>query len=194
MKRIWFGVILGSLFSCTCSSSDTPDGSVTEVDAGHAIGAGSADAGVGDSGSLDAGDLDGGASDGGSDAGAGASGGTADAGPMAHWRTPFPPSRRSHSMAWDARRHRVLLFGGGHGNLQYSDLWQWNGTAWTELNPTTFPLPREGLAMAYDSVRDRLVVFGGAHFLWPDGGLSITTLGDTWEFEVAGKRCSQLAP
>ena len=63
-------------------------------------------------------------------------------------------------MAYDAARQRVVLFGGfGGGHL--GDTWEWNGTNWTQLTPSTSPTARNAHAMAYDAARQRVVLLGG---------------------------------
>jgi cysteine-rich repeat protein len=90
-----------------------------------------------------------------------------------------PPARFGHSMAYDSKRGRVLLFGGQESLLggTFNDTWEWDGADWTRLTPTTAPPPRSEHAMVYDSARERLVMFGG------DAGL--TRLSDTWEWDGA---------
>ena len=82
-----------------------------------------------------------------------------------------------HAMAFDARRERVVLFGGrGNGGV-VADTWEWDGTAWTQRITAASPGLRTGHAMVYDAARQRVVLFGGA-----DRGGS-TVLSDTWEWD-----------
>src|SRR6266702_8608981 len=80
-----------------------------------------------------------------------------------------PPARRGGSMAYDAARNVVLLFGGGGLN----DTWIWDGTLWTQLNPPQIPPPRTSACMTYDSQHHTILLFGGVS----TGGLP---LADTW--------------
>jgi hypothetical protein len=50
-----------------------------------------------------------------------------------------PEPRMYPKMVWDSQNNRVLLFGGHNptGNVNYSDLWTWNGTNWTKLESVT---------------------------------------------------------
>ena len=90
-----------------------------------------------------------------------------------------PPARDAHSMAYDTRRGRVVLFAGANEYyyFDFADTWEWDGTTWIERRPATSPPPRFGHAMAYDAARGRVVLFGGYDFF---SGLA---LADTWEWD-----------
>jgi hypothetical protein len=93
-----------------------------------------------------------------------------------------PTARMDHAVAYDASRHRVVLFGGrGLGWLALSDTWAWNGEFWTELEDIG-PSARAMHAMAFDSARERVVLFGG---LDASGSASPTVFADTWEWDGA---------
>jgi len=99
--------------------------------------------------------------------------------------TPASPiGRWAHAMAYDAARHRVVLFG-GYGPVypqgsQLGDTWEYDGNTWVQVFSDVSPTPREQHAMAYDLVRQRVVLFGG--FRNP-GGFG----GDTWEYGVLAR-------
>jgi hypothetical protein len=93
-----------------------------------------------------------------------------------------PSARRFHRTAFDSRRGRVVLFGGGTPGRQ-DDTWEWDGDTWIERSPQESPPARLGHAMAYDEQRERVVLFGGSA---PD------RLGDTWEWD--GERWIDLTP
>ncbi len=89
-----------------------------------------------------------------------------------------PPARAYHSMAYDAARERVILFGGyRYGNGAFSDTWEWDGIAWNEVKSATHPTARGEHAMVYDSGRRRAVVLGG----YGDAGETC----DIWEFTTS---------
>jgi hypothetical protein len=67
--------------------------------------------------------------------------------------------------------------------LLRNEMWQWDGTKWTQLSIAT-PPARASHAMAYDSGRGVTVLFGG--------GASDARLNDTWEWD--GSRWAQRAP
>lgn len=103
------------------------------------------------------------------------------------WTQQFPelisPSARAfHAAAYDAARGRIVLFGGlfntSSSSTYYGDTWEWDGTNWHEVTPTTSPPARAYHAMAYDADRQRVVLFGGFEF--NHGGFD-----DTWEWDGA---------
>jgi hypothetical protein len=96
-----------------------------------------------------------------------------------------PRARYAHGMVFDERAGVVKLYSGAaaHRNAPLSDMWQWDGTRWTEIR-LTGPTPghRYQPVMVYDRARDRTVLFGGA----PDGR------NDTWEWN--GQRWREILP
>jgi hypothetical protein len=80
-------------------------------------------------------------------------------------------------MAYDSARGTIVLFGGRTiGTTAYfSDTWEWNGSNWTQRNPTASPTSRSAPSMVYDSGRGVMVLFGGA-------SASTPYLSDTWEY------------
>jgi hypothetical protein len=77
-----------------------------------------------------------------------------------------PKQRCYHALTYDAKRGRVLLFGGSDDKpalgVLFNDLWRWDGTAWSEVKLTgKLPGKRAGHGLAYDVGRDRVVLYGG---------------------------------
>ena len=71
--------------------------------------------------------------------------------------------RTGHSLAYDARNQRVLLFGGSSdepGDPYPRSLWAWTGERWECLSGDGPPGRRDAF-LAYDAARSRLVLFGG---------------------------------
>jgi hypothetical protein len=99
-----------------------------------------------------------------------------------------PPPTTQGSIAYDASSRQLLLFGGVKivsGSQVFSnDTWSWDGSTWTQLNPTASPPARLGAALGYDAATSQLLLFGGASF----GNL----LGDTWSW--TGSNWSKLSP
>ncbi len=96
-----------------------------------------------------------------------------------------PPKRSNHGMAYDARRQRVVLFGGIDGLTKLDDTWLWDGTTWTQACTTapcntTRPTARRVPAMAWDAQRERVVLFGG------------NDTRELWEWD--GSRWTQMTP
>lgn len=95
-----------------------------------------------------------------------------------------PSARHLHSMTFDASRGRVVLFGGVHqvpgASLQYlSDVWEWNGAAWTQVHDTS-PSSRTAAAGTFHAgatpATRHTMVFGGR--IGPF--TSNLVIGDTW--------------
>src|SRR5688572_2097258 len=72
------------------------------------------------------------------------------------------PVGRITTMAYDARRGEVVLFG-GHGDGQpaiyFGDTWLWNGRSWRP-GPAG-PIERSGHAMAFDARTGVVLLYGG---------------------------------
>jgi hypothetical protein len=91
--------------------------------------------------------------------------------------TAFTPTPRTgHTLVYDDKRQRVVLFGGRSDVAALNDMWEWNGTTWTALpiSPAS-PAPRRHHTMSYDAERDALVLFGGED-------AAGHSLQDTWVF------------
>jgi len=96
-----------------------------------------------------------------------------------------PSGRRNWVMAYDAARGVSLLYGGTitPSGSRTGELWAWDGTDWTLLQPASFPSPnrpvaRDDTALVYDSSRQVTILFGGVNF--PGGP---NNRGDTWEWD-----------
>ncbi|HSF80086.1 MAG TPA: kelch repeat-containing protein [Anaerolineales bacterium] len=88
-----------------------------------------------------------------------------------------PPGLAFHGMAYDSSRQVTVLFGGNSGSARVNRTWEYNGSDWSEVFPTTKPSGRENInqAMVYDNARNKVVLFGG---------LSVTGyVNDTWEYD-----------
>jgi len=90
--------------------------------------------------------------------------------PLGQWTlsvttSPAPPARFGHVAIYDARRDRVVVFGGLNDSSPLTDAWAlaMGDSRWTRLVPSGGSPPAvSGYASAvWDSVRDRMVVFGG---------------------------------
>jgi cysteine-rich repeat protein len=100
----------------------------------------------------------------------------------AQWRevTPIvsPPSRSLHALAYDPRRHRVVLFGGTSVRFgALDDTWEYDGTTWQRVPTPTSPSGRTSVAMTWDPQLDRIVLFGGAQ--------DTLRFDDTWTWDGA---------
>ncbi|MEM7205429.1 MAG: hypothetical protein AAF628_34555 [Planctomycetota bacterium] len=91
-----------------------------------------------------------------------------------------PPARFGHAMAYDAFRHRVVLFGGDRSTTagdELDDTWEWDGTTWTESAPASRPQARTRHVLGYHAWRERIVLHGGTR------GRGTSSLGDAWEWD-----------
>ncbi len=93
-----------------------------------------------------------------------------------------PSIRTGHVMAYDAARGRTVLFGGNGGSL--TDTWEWNGTAWAQLQPGENPGARNGATLVYGGA-GRVLLLGGSNDqgaaqrdVWSWDGANWTNLGD----------------
>jgi N-acetylneuraminic acid mutarotase len=88
-----------------------------------------------------------------------------------------PPASIGHRMVYDPETSRVILLGGGDGNLLYNDTWAYDPGAntWTRLDPAgDLPPVRAGHSMVYDPGGGRVILFGGTG--------SGYYLNDTWAY------------
>lgn len=95
-----------------------------------------------------------------------------------------PPTREYGALAYDADLGGLVLYGGtsGNGSTTLSDTWLWDGTTWTQVNPSGDPGPREEAAMATDPA-------GGV--LMYGGFTGEAIMNDTWQ--LTGSSADSLA-
>ncbi len=101
--------------------------------------------------------------------------------------TNSPPSRRSAGMAFDHRRGVTVLFGGFStvtcSAALLGDTWEWDGSNWTQLTPSTSPPARLAPAMWFHPPTGKTLLFGGANgnssSCYQDG------MADMWEWDGA---------
>ena len=116
-------------------------------------------------------------------------------------RTPtlgkWPPPRASYAMAFCPATGKTYMFGGMSDNpevnILFDDLWEWDGTSWSQVQTDVRPSGRSGAAMAYDPLRKSLILFGGVNNS-PVGIGEQLVLGDTWEWNPSTRKWSQLQP
>lgn len=95
-----------------------------------------------------------------------------------------PAGRWFPANIYDARQHRILIFGGNLGAAYTAEVWAFdlNNTTWQQLAPAgAAPAPREGAAAVYIESEDRMLVFGGRgqthyHEVWALENLSGTAV------------------
>lgn len=101
-----------------------------------------------------------------------------------------PPARSNHSMAYDASRDRVILFGGqtGLGTPMdgRNDVWEWDGSTWEQRCTTSpcdqdVPDARFDANLTYDASKQLMVLLGGATFPVSCGAVpSNEVFNDSW--------------
>src|SRR6266581_7077337 len=71
-----------------------------------------------------------------------------------------PPNLSDHSVAYDSRSDRIILFG-GFTTRPSAETWAYdaNTDSWTNMTPAYSPPARSLAAMAYDSESDRVILF-----------------------------------
>ena len=73
-----------------------------------------------------------------------------------------PPARMAPTMAYDAARQRVVLYGGATATTQLGDVWEWDGEGWLERTPANDVVGARALtSMAYDATSRHVVLYGG---------------------------------
>ena len=82
------------------------------------------------------------------------------------------------TIAYDAGRDRIVLYGViGHPPTETSVTWEWDGTAWTMLAPSTSPTATETGTLGYDPI-------GGRVLLFSDGGSTcFPCTPETWAWD-----------
>ncbi len=97
-----------------------------------------------------------------------------------------PNPRFLPQLFYDQTRNKVMLFGGLDPayNLFFSDLWEWDGDAWTIIPLENHPLQRYAFGAAYDTENQHWIIFGGSS--------NQGDLNDTWIWD--GEAWTQKQP
>jgi hypothetical protein len=73
-----------------------------------------------------------------------------------------PPIRNLGGVAYDARRNRLVMYGGTYSqNLSYDDTWEWDQASGWQQKEVSGPGIRDHVEMVYDATRERVVLYGG---------------------------------
>jgi hypothetical protein len=114
-----------------------------------------------------------------------------------------PNPRSMQAMAYDQRRHKVVMAFGSSGEPtgdcnvvgQCSGTWEWDGSRWTRTDQasSSSPARRSGSSMAWDGASGTVLLFGGkAASGYSCGGATGAECQDTWAWD--GERWSQKNP
>ncbi len=91
---------------------------------------------------------------------------------------PLTVARTGTTMAYDATRSQLLLFGGELSTQTVTpETDTFDGTSWTNRTPPPMPSPRQSASAVFDPLQGRVVMFGGAN--------GSTRLNETWTFDGA---------
>ena len=109
-----------------------------------------------------------------------------------------PSARRDALIVFDETRGVTVLFGGvfqkGRSDLEFrNDVWEWDGTEWTEKKPDLSPPARGSGIIYFDPVSQKVIIHGGYYINelgeaeFPEDMWSWD--GETWE-EIVMSRLS----
>ncbi len=102
-----------------------------------------------------------------------------------------PPGRTAAAMAYDARRQRIVMFGGtGAAGANLDDVWEWDGTSWTQRTngyANGAPVARTSATLSWAPPLGGCVLVGGSS---PARGVR----GDAWLWDGIGWRSLGFGP
>src|SRR2546425_128061 len=105
------------------------------------------------------------------------------------WANPCrcPAARYLHTMVYDSRSDRFILFGGWEVGLS-NETWSYDlgNNSWTKMRPTGAPSAREAQSATYDSRADRVILFGGNDGTAPSR--------ETWSYDFGTDTWTNLKP
>lgn len=94
---------------------------------------------------------------------------------------PSPGSIIRAQMFYHPGRRTILMYGGIHAGMSHatSELWEWDGTNWTQIFSATNPPGRFLHGQAFDESRNVFVIFGGRSAIVS----GIVFYDDLWEWD-----------
>ncbi len=103
-----------------------------------------------------------------------------------------PGRLTDHAMAYCPDTGKVYLFGGlDNTYVVHDNLWEWDGTKWSEVTADAKPPARMDAGLAYDPARKSLILFGGQNIY---SSYSASVYSDTWEWNSTTRKWTQLFP
>jgi MYXO-CTERM domain-containing protein len=107
----------------------------------------------------------------------------------------WPSQRWGNAITFCPATGKTYLFGGQSPNYDLlNDLWEWDGSSWSQIPGDVRPTRRADPAMAYDPSRKSLILFGGLTFPSAPYSDAALNLCDTWEWNSGTRAWSQLFP
>lgn len=109
-----------------------------------------------------------------------------------------PAARREFTLEYDPLRQAVVLFGGRDDATvptTFAELWEWQGSGWTERVLAQRPPARSKCGMVFDPRRAQLLVFGGERYqnsfaAWPVSDLWALDSQPAADVVVLGPGCA----
>ena len=96
--------------------------------------------------------------------------------------TTSPTPKLGITLVYDTNRGVFVSYGSLNtsifGGASVDQTWEFNGTTWTQVTPTTTPGGLGGYGACFDSLRNKLVLYGGL----PDNFFPIDS-NQTWEYD-----------
>jgi hypothetical protein len=83
-----------------------------------------------------------------------------------------PSARGGHTMAFDARRSLIVLYGG----YRHNEVWEYDGSTWVQRVTKSGPPGSFSNGLVYDAEHDRMVFYASE--------------GTLWEFQPVGDGCT----
>ncbi len=107
--------------------------------------------------------------------------------------TNWPLKRNKHSMVYDEKTRRIVLFGGAasfHTGTSHASeevwLYDTHNTTWEQRS--LIPTPREDHAMVFIPTNDRVLLFGGKHW----DGSKMRYHDDSWMYDIKNTTWTRL--
>lgn len=112
-----------------------------------------------------------------------------------------PEHRGNFQMWYDANLRKTVIYSGlGRPNLdsritRYSDMWAFDGSGWTKLNPSTTPGERFGAPVVRNPETNKVYLFGGL-YVEKEGDVARRQYfaNDMWEWDGTNWTKVELAP
>jgi len=103
-----------------------------------------------------------------------------------------PGRLTDHAMAYCPDTGKVYLYGGLDDTyVVHDNLWEWDGTTWSEVTADVKPPARMDAGLAYDPARKSLILFGGQNTY---SSYYASVYNDTWEWNSTTRKWTQLFP